>query len=192
MSGFTEFVARLKAWQVFIVLVLPMFASQFYLMSNMPYHTSAPPPPSMEEFEALYKQTMLMSLLMMSLLLGWLLSIGFAANRRVEQSIRLDTRLAVGCAIYAASYIALAQVIFPGLGPGSSDGVSFGLIIPLHLSAMFGIFYVLAFAARNIIMAERQSKVSFFDYSGPFFLMWFFPIGVWFVQPRVNRLIAGH
>lgn len=145
MNGFTEFVARLKAWQVFIFLMLPMFASQFYLMSNMPSHTSAPQPPSIEEFEALFKQAMLMSLLMVVLLLGWLLSIGFAANRRVEQNIRLNTRLAVGCAIYAASYIALAQFIFPGPGSSSSDGVWMGLIIPLHLLSMFGIFYVLAF-----------------------------------------------
>ena len=192
MNGFTEFVARLRAWQVFILLVLPMFLSQFYMMSNMPSPSSSPQPPSMEEFEALFRQTMLMTLVMVVLLLGWLLSIGFAANRRVERNIRLNTRVAIGCAIYAASYIALAQFIFPGPGTNSSGEVSMGIIVPLHLLAMFAIFYVLAFAARNVIMAERQSKVSFFDYSGPFFLMWFFPIGVWFVQPRVNRLVAGH
>ena len=191
MTGFTEFVARLKAWQVFILLVLPMFASQLYLMSNMLSHVSSKQLPNMEEFEALFKQTMLMSLLMIVLLLAWLLSIGIAANRRVEENLRLNTRLAIGCALYAASYIALAQFIFPGPGSVSSGWVSIGLIVPFHLLAMIAIFYVLAFAARNIIMAERQSTVSFFDYSGPFFLMWFFPIGVWFVQPRVNRLVEG-
>ena len=191
MTGFTEFVARLKAWQVFILLVLPMLAFQFYFMSNMPSPTSSSQP-SMEEFEALFRQTMLMSLLMVVLLLTWLLSIGFAANRRVERNLRLKTRLAIGCGLYAASYIALAQFIFPRPGSSSSEAVSMGLVVPLHLLAMIAIFYVLAFAARNIIMAERQSAVSFFDYSGPFFLMWFSPIGVWFVQPRVNRLVAGH
>jgi len=192
MNGFTEFVARLKAWQVFILLVLPMFASQFYLVGNMPSHASSPRPPNMEEFEALFKQTMLMSLLMVALLLTWVLSIALAANRRVQENLRLNTRLAIGCALYAASYIALAPFVFPGPGSITSGGVSMGLVVPLHLLAMVAIFYVLAFAARNIIMAERQSTVSFFDYSGPFFLMWFFPIGVWFVQPRVNRLSAGH
>lgn len=191
MNGFSEFVARRKAWQVFLLLVLPMFASQFYLLSNMPSPTSTPQPPSMEEFEALFRQTMLMSFLMVVLLLAWLLSIGFAANRRIEQNLRQNTRLAIGCAIYAASYIALAQFIFPGPGSLSSGGVSMGLVVPLHLLAMVAIFYVLAFAAKNIIMAERQAAVSFFDYSGPFFLMWFFPLGVWFVQPRINRLVAG-
>jgi len=58
------------------LLVLPMVASQFYLMSNMPSLATSPQPPSVEEFEALFKQTLLMLLLMVVLLLGWLLSIG--------------------------------------------------------------------------------------------------------------------
>ena len=191
MNGITEFVARLKAWQVFVLLVLPMFASQFYLMSNMPSPASSPQPPSFEDLDALFKQIMLMSLLMVVLLLAWLLSIGFAANRRVEQNLRLNTRLAVGSAVFAAGYTALAPFIWPGPGDLSSGEGSMALVFPLHILAMIALFYVLAFAARNIIMAERQSPVSFFDYSGPFFLMWFFPIGVWFVQPRVNRIVAG-
>ena len=190
MNGITEFVARLKAWQVFIILILPMFASQFYLMSNMPSPASSPRPPSLEEFDALFKQTMLMSLLMMVLLLAWVLSIGFAANRRVEQSLRQNTRLAIGSASFAAGYVALAPLIWPSPGDLSSGAASMALIFPLHILAMIALIYVLAFTARNVMMAERQSPVSFFDYSGPFFLIWFFPIGVWFVQPRVNRIVA--
>ncbi len=191
MTGFTEFVARLKAWQVFILLVLPMFASQFYLMSSMPSPMSSPQPPDMLEFDAFFRRTMLMSFVMVILLLTWLLSIGFAANRRVEQSLRLKTRLVVGCAVYAAGYIAFAPLIWPESATFSSGEGSLALIFSLHVLATIAVFYVLAFAARNIIMAERQSSATFFDYSGPFFLLWFFPIGVWFVQPRVNRLVSS-
>ena len=167
-----------------------MFASQFLLISKMPTPSSSSQAPSIEVFEAVFKQTMLLSLLVFFLFLTWLLSITFAANRRVPENFRLNTRLAIGCAVYAATYIALAPFIFPWPGSTLSGGLSMGLIVPLHLLAMIAIFYILAFAARNIIMAEVQSTVSFFDYSGPFFLMWFFPIGVWFVQPRVNRLVV--
>ena len=191
MNGFTEFVARLKAWQVFILLILPMFASQFYLMSNMPSPASSSRPPSFEELDGLLRQTMLMSLLMVGPLLAWLLSIGFASNRRVEQDLRPNTYLAVGSAVFAVGYIAIAPHIWPRPGDISSGEGSMALVFPLHILAMIAMFYVLAFAARNMIMAERQSPVSFFDYSGPFFLMWFFPIGVWLVQPRMNRIVAG-
>ena len=189
MNNFIEFVARRKAWQVFLILVLPMFASQFYLVAHMPRLSSSRQPLSIEEFEVLFSQTMLLSLLMVVLLLSWLLSIGLAANQRIEQRLRPRTRLVIGGAAYAASYIMIAPFIFPGPSSFASGDASLGIVVPLHFLAMIAMLYVLAFSAKNLIMAERQSLVSFFDYSGPFFLMWFFPIGVWFVQPRVNRLV---
>jgi hydrogenase maturation factor len=40
-------------------------------------------------------------------------------------------------------------------------------------------------------LAMTGRTVSFYDYAGPFFLWWFFPLGIWFVQPRINRLFAN-
>lgn len=42
--------------------------------------------------------------------------------------------------------------------------------------------------ARLLSMVETQSDVMFGDYVGTFFLFVFFPIGVWIVQPRINKL----
>jgi hypothetical protein len=28
------------------------------------------------------------------------------------------------------------------------------------------------------------------DYIGEFFLFWFFPIGIWFIQPRINNIVS--
>ena len=58
MIRFTEFVARLKAWQVFILLVFPMIGGQFYLMSLMPSPGTSTQPPNMEDFNALFAHTM--------------------------------------------------------------------------------------------------------------------------------------
>jgi len=33
-----------------------------------------------------------------------------------------------------------------------------------------------------------HKAAGFYEYSGPFFLIWFFPIGLWIIQPRINRL----
>lgn len=73
----------------------------------------------------------------------------------------------------------------------ASGGSLPGILVVMHLLATIAVLYVLGFSAKNLIMAEKQAAISFFDYAGPFFLMWFFPIGVWFVQPRVNRLVAA-
>jgi len=191
MTGFAEFVARRKAWQVFLLLVLPMFASQLYATANVPRFASSSGPQSIEEWESFFHIFMFLSLLMIVLLLAWLLGIGLAANSRVIENLRLDTRLATGCALYTGAYTLFAQFFFPFPGLQDTGGIPTGVLVCLHVLAVFAIFYVLAFAARNLIMAERQAAVTFFDYSGPFFLMWFYPVGVWFVQPRVNRLVAS-
>lgn len=62
------------------------------------------------------------------------------------------------------------------------------IIVPLHLFSMFCIFYCLYFVAKTIKTAELQRETAFSDFVGEFFLIWFFPIGIWFIQPRVNQL----
>jgi hypothetical protein len=42
-------------------------------------------------------------------------------------------------------------------------------VVVLHLAATAAMFYLLGFTVKNLIMAERQAAVTFFDYSGPFF-----------------------
>ncbi len=61
---------------------------------------------------------------------------------------------------------------------------------PVALSSRVLHVYDLYFVSKSLALAETSRPVSFYDYAGPFFLIWFFPIGIWFTQPRVNRLYA--
>jgi hypothetical protein len=31
--------------------------------------------------------------------------------------------------------------------------------------------------------------VKFRDFAGEFFLVWFYPVGVWIIQPKINKMI---
>ena len=64
------------------------------------------------------------------------------------------------------------------------------LMEPFHWVAAFCMLYNLYFVSKTLAMAETGKAVSFRDYVGPFFLIWFFPIGLWFIQPRINRIYA--
>jgi hypothetical protein len=66
---------------------------------------------------------------------------------------------------------------------------------PLHVVLyLFGILCWsnnLYFVSSNLVVAETGKPTgSFLDYAGPFFLLWISLIGVWFIQPRINRLYA--
>lgn len=62
------------------------------------------------------------------------------------------------------------------------------LLIPAHLFTMVCLFYILYFASKSLVLATTNKPASFYGYASPFFLVWFFPIGIWILQPRVNRL----
>jgi len=57
---------------------------------------------------------------------------------------------------------------------------------------MFSLLYNVYFVSKTLVQAETGKPASFYDYAGPFFLLWFFPVGVWFTQPRINRLYEQH
>jgi hypothetical protein len=72
---------------------------------------------------------------------------------------------------------------------GTMVGGFIAIIFPLHFFAMFCIFYCLYFVAKTFKTVELQREVTFSDFAGEFFLFWFFPIGVWIVQPKINKMI---
>lgn len=72
---------------------------------------------------------------------------------------------------------------------GGQVGEFVAVIVPLHLFSMFCIFYCLYFVAKTFKTVELQREVTFSDFAGEFFLFWFFPIGIWIVQPKINKMI---
>lgn len=106
---------------------------------------------------------------------SFLNSVTQAPNRLNIWSFRLAL-------IYPAVYL-IAFFLFVSQRSGMP-----ALVIPFHLFAMFCMFYDLYFVSKSLVIAETGHAASFYDFSGPFFLLWFFPIGVWIIQPRVNRL----
>ncbi len=64
-----------------------------------------------------------------------------------------------------------------------------GIIFPLHLLSMFGIFHSLWFNAKVIKSIELHRTETFGEFAGEFILIWFFPIGIWFIKPKVNKMM---
>lgn len=63
------------------------------------------------------------------------------------------------------------------------------IIVPLHIISIIGIIYCMIFCAKTIKTAENGvKKLSGDSFIGEFFLLWFYVIGVWILQPRINKL----
>jgi hypothetical protein len=118
--------------------------------------------------------------------MGWLWAMGMFCNSLNDPVTGGRTRFFQVALIYPLLYMCAFVALFFY----SSSSISPWVIVPLHLFAMFCMFYDLYFVSKNLTMAETGRAATFNDYAGPFFLVWFFPLGIWFVQPRVNRLYA--
>jgi hypothetical protein len=134
-------------------------------------------------------------------LFGWIWSVVTGLQCKIPLNILMETSkfkwfffipLAYTTLLHAYISITLAGV-FETAGQGGEPDIRFiagmmAFIIPLHLFSIFCIFYCLYFVAKTIKTAELQRETAFSDFVGEFFLIWFFPIGIWFIQPRVNQL----
>jgi len=69
-------------------------------------------------------------------------------------------------------------------------GWTLAIIIPLYPFTMYCLFYTIWFIAKCIATIENSRAVGFDNYAGNFFLLWFFPIGIWFVHPKVRKIFA--
>lgn len=61
----------------------------------------------------------------------------------------------------------------------------------LGLCLFFAIFYCLIFVSKILTKIELKREVAFPDYFANFLLMLLPIIGIWFIQPKVNKLL-GH
>ena len=167
---------KAKHWQIFIVLVGSMFIGQALTLSSIINGGTSSP-------VAILLPTLLMGILFY----GWIWSISVACYKTLSNELATSPKLMQIGLVYALVYIVIAALFF--FEPGKKLPV-YGIF--MHLLAMVAIFYSLGFTAKQLTKLERNKDVTFFTYSGPFFLLWFFPIGVWFIQPKVNQLLGNN
>jgi len=64
------------------------------------------------------------------------------------------------------------------------------IFVVAGLYLFFAVFQTIIFASKIIAKIELRREVSFGDHINNLLLMFFFFVGVWILQPKINRLIA--
>ena len=175
----TSFFLRAKHWQIFILVF------GVYFVGLMAQSSILASPRAQEVFS---KGGLLAGLVTALATLGlfvWFWSLGSYFNSIVQPELRMKSGFFRVALIYPPFFFVFSIATFQSSSPGL-----FGLSILLNLFAMVCMFYLFYFVSKSLVLAETSKQASFYDYAGPFFLLWFFPVGVWIVQPRVNRLYA--
>jgi hypothetical protein len=64
------------------------------------------------------------------------------------------------------------------------------VIIIGQLFLAWNTFYILGFLAKTIVTIQNKQKSHFPDYLGYMVLLLFFPIGIWWIHPKIQTLIT--
>jgi hypothetical protein len=135
----------------------------------------------------------------MAIFFGWFWSVAIGLQKKVPASVTMKVKkfkifffipiIYMLCIMTFMSY-AMSTLIKSGSQPNLGFLASmFAIIVPLHLFSMFCIFYSLYFVAKTFKTVELQREVKFSDFAGEFFMIWFYPVGIWIVQPKINKFI---
>jgi len=170
---------RAKHWQIFLLVVGVSIVGEMVVMRSLPQGTPTP-----QDLQRTLAGTVGVTAIFMLCLLGWIWSMGSYLTSIAPRSLQLPMGLFRLAVIYPSAYL-VALFVTLCLVPAVPAAIA-----PFHLLATVCMFYDLYFVSKTLVMAETGRPASFYGFSGPFFLLWFVPIGVWVIQPRINRLFT--
>lgn len=197
---------KAKHWQLFALMFVVPLVTQIVLVFTvvrnfMALSVSGQELDPANMFSGLIYY-LILTLYLLFLHFGWYWAVGIKLQGKIPVEIRLKTSMFKLFLIFPLVYIiALSFALYwfiPILGGmkfqiGESIASWIGfvpfLLFPLNLFCMFCTIYCIYFTARTIKTAEQKKAVRFDEFVGEFFLIMFFPIGVWILQPRLNKLV---
>jgi hypothetical protein len=177
-----------KHWQLFGLLMgTPMI---FQIISIGSIVSSNDP-------TAEFKFFPVMMILYLGLFLGWFYSLGTNLHKKLPETVNMNLKKFKIFLLIPAIYMVLFTFYMSSMFSNVSTGIEpnpaiWGIIFPLHLFSMFCLFYCLYFISKELKAVEWQKPVTFSDFAGEFFLIWFFPLGIWIIQPRINKLFENN
>ena len=196
----TDIFLKAKHWQLFSMLIgLPIlgYSIMFALFFGYVTTTNDLDATTIKSFYIILPCVVF---LVLCILFGWFWSIAIGLQTKVPNTVKMKVKKFKIFFFIPLIYI-LSVLVFMALF-GLSDFelnsdlnsvLPVGLLavmLPLHFLSIFGIFYTLYFVAKTYKTVELQREVSFSDFAGEFFMIWFYFIGVWIIQPKINEMVG--
>ena len=54
----------------------------------------------------------------------------------------------------------------------------------------FSFIYMMYFLSKSLVSVEKGKLIGFYDYIGVFFYIWVWPLGIWWLQPRIRNIFS--
>ena len=195
----TDKFLKAKHWQLFVLTFgIPLVFQLFMIgsvISDIAVHDN-PDPAMMFKFMKFLPVIMILYLVVF---FGWHWSVAIGLQNKVPENVTMKVKkfkvFFFIPLVYLIIFLMVFSVSMNGLFNLNQEpdfgffGGLFAVIVPLHFFAMYCIFYSLYFVAKTFKTVELQREVKFGDFAGEFFMIWFYPIGIWIIQPKINKMV---
>jgi MFS family permease len=175
---------ELKHWQLFLIIVgIPLLVM---LLEGFTYQET--------EGEAFTISAVLRLAMVIPFLTFyfWLWSCGYLLNEKIKDSLNTHSSyfsLAVGTSAFATFFLTVYGALLGNRGQEYAEFntmtyIGFGLVVFI---ALFTFLMAASFLAKTLVRAEREAHVKSADYYSEFIMILVFPIGIWMLQPRIQK-----
>ena len=134
-------------------------------------------------------QVSFMWFLLVSVSVIWLYSIGAAANLALEPALQKKVTIFRIAAFASLFIFVMVLPIMYQLSQTNSTHPAW--LVYLLFAGLTSFYYMLWYASSQFVAAEKKAEPNYFEYALPMLGFWFSIVGVWFLQPRVNRLLGS-
>ncbi len=186
----TNLFLKAKHWQLFSLTFGIPFIFQIVMMVNIFSNIgdgNIPDPTYMFKYMTFF---CIFIVLFMGVWFGWFWSVAIGLQAKMPEGVKMKV---TKYKIFFFSPLIYILVLIFFMSTMTTNSVPnpamFIVILPLHLFSMFCMFYNLYFVAKTFKTVELQRETRFSDFAGEFFMIWFYPIGIWIIQPKINKMM---
>lgn len=131
----------------------------------------------------------------------WIWTLTMELQKKLPEHISLKVKIFKWCFWYYTIILTVSMILlfllFDGaaLNPDNFVDVygkaiyNFTLfVLPMQLIGMFCMLYILYFVSKSLKTVMLQKEVKFEVFVAEFMMLWFYPFGIWILQPKINQL----
>ena len=183
MRFIMRLILQAKHWQIFFVgFFIPtlliaggfIYSSIFFSMTSLFY--SIP----------------LALALSQAVIYAWLWVVGNHISEKIEGQKLFKTLIKVPCFVLLLILVFwLCVTLQLSMGMFSMANVLFTslfVILPIQFVFVISLIYCIYFVARSLKQVETKQTPKFEEFFKEFVMILLFPIGIWYLQPKINRI----
>jgi hypothetical protein len=174
---------KLKHWQLFVLVIVIPLIFQFIKIGSITSNDNNRT--ALDNFPIIF-------IFGIGIYFSWLYTLGTNLYGKLQTKELLNIKVFKIIVFFPVFYFLILSFLLFRTPSNEIPSIGiFAIMIPLQFLALFSNFYCIYFIAKALKMIDCQKQCIFSEFTEEFFLIFFFPFGIWKIQPKINKLFEN-